>query len=292
MARQSRASSRDGYCRRLTKMIGSWLAEAWYQIFPFPRLIAVNRTVRGNGNKVDERQLAWVSLGRQALLPILAEEWDRAKFIDEKLFKLTTALSLAVAAVGVASKAVLDSMPAGPLKVGVTVVLLYAIVSLFAGTLMGFSGLRPKPRAGYGPDFALQIRHDNKHAAERIADALKDFEIKNIIRANDASAANMAIRNGVIAFALAMTFSLFLPPKPEPPVTPNIQVNVDMRTTAWSPSTCGNFAACDRNQGALRLACSHFTKPFSYGDNALMTPLVKAISSVECGWISLYSSNR
>lgn len=63
---------------------------------------------------------------------------ERAKFIDEKLFKLTAALSLAVAAVGVASKAVLDAMPAGPLKVSVTVVLLYAIVSLFSGTLMGF----------------------------------------------------------------------------------------------------------------------------------------------------------
>lgn len=257
MARQPGASSREGYCRRLAKMIGSCLADAWFQVFPFPRLIAVNRTVRGNRNKVDERQLAWVALGRQALLPILAEEWERAKFIDEKLFKLTAALSLAVAAVGVASKPVLDAMPAGPLKVSVTVVLLYAIVSLFAGTLMGFSGLRPKPRAGYGPDFALQIRHNNKHAAEKIADALKDFEIKNIIRANEASAANMAIRNGVIAFALAMTFSLFLPPKPEPPVTPNIRVNVDMRTMPSWPCTCGIFSRLDK-EGALLLACPPF----------------------------------
>ncbi|MGO7050104.1 hypothetical protein ACCT07_32380 [Rhizobium johnstonii] len=258
MARQSGASSREGYCRRLAKMIGSWLADAWFQVFPFPRLIAVNRKVRGNRNKVDERQLAWVALGRQALLPILAEEWERAKFIDEKLFKLTAALSLAVAAVGVASKAVLDAMPAGPLKVSVTVVLLYAIVSLFSGTLMGFSGLRPKPRAGYGPDFALQIRHNNKHAAEKIADALKDFEIKNIIRANEASAANMAIRNGVIAFALAMTFSLFLPPKPESSGTLNIRVNVEMRTTRSWPCTCEIFSACDNNEGGLRLACHPF----------------------------------
>ncbi|WCK21762.1 hypothetical protein [Agrobacterium tumefaciens] len=252
MVRQSGASAGEGDRRRLTNVIGSWLAEAWYQVFPFPRLIAFNRRVRGNSDKVEERQLAWVSLGRQALLPILAEEWDRAKSIDEKLFKLTTALSLAVAAVGVASKAVLDALPVGPLKVGVTVVLLYAIVSLFAGTLMGFSGLRPKPRVGYGPDFALQIRHDNKRSAERIADALKDFEIKNIIRANEASAANMAIRNGVIAFALAMTFSLFLPPKPEPPATPNIRVNVDMRTMISWPCPCGIFPACDHDEGALR----------------------------------------
>ncbi|MGO8247995.1 hypothetical protein [Agrobacterium tumefaciens] len=258
MARQPGASSREGHCRRLAKMIGSWLADAWFQVFPFPRLIAVNRTVRGNRDKVDERQLAWVALGREALLPILAEEWERAKFIDEKLFKLTAALSLAVAAVGVASKAVLDAIPAGPLKVSVTVVLLYAIVSLFAGTLMGFSGLRPKPRQGYGPDFALQIRHNNKYAAEKIADALKDFEIKNIIRANEASAANMAIRNGVIAFALAMTFSLFLPPKPEPSVTPNIRVNIDMRTMPSGPCIYGIFSACDKNEGAPRVACPPF----------------------------------
>ena len=250
--RQSGASAGEGNRRRLTNVIGSWVAEAWYQIFPFPRVIAFNRTVRGNRDKVDDRQLAWASLGRQALLPILAEEWDRAKFIDEKLFKLTTALSLAVAAVRVASKAVLEALPAGPLKVGVTVVLLYAIVSLFSGTLIGFSGLRPKPRVGYGPDFALQIRHDNKRSAETIADALKDFEIENTIRANEASAANMAIRKGVIAFALAMTFSLFLPPKREPPVKPNIQVNVDVRSTTPLPCPWEIFLACDHGGGALR----------------------------------------
>lgn len=169
--------------------------------------------MRASRNVPDEREARWAALGRDKLLPVLADEWERAKFIDDKLFKLTTALSLAVAAVGVASKAILDALPQGPLKVAVMGVLLYAIVCLFVGTLMGFSGLRPKPRAGYGPDFALQVRHDNKSAAACIADALMDFEKANILRANEASAANMAIRNGVIAFAVAMTFSLFLPPK-------------------------------------------------------------------------------
>ena len=141
----------------------------------------------------------------------MSGEWDRAKDLDEKLFKVTTALSVAVTAAGVASKTVLDTLSTGPVKVGITAVLLYSIGSLFAGVLMGFAGLRPKERAGYGPDFALQIRHDNQAAAEAIADALMHFEVNNLVRSNEATAANMAIRNGVIAFALAMTCSLFIP---------------------------------------------------------------------------------
>lgn len=207
--------------------------------------------MRASRHVPDEREARWAELGRDKMLPILADEWERAKFIDDKLFKLTTALSLAVAAVGVASKAILDGLPQGIVKAAVMGVLLYAIVCLFAGTLMGFAGLRPKPRAGYGPDFALQIRHDNKSAAARIADALMDFEKANILRANEASAANMAIRNGVIAFAIAMTFSLFLPPKPvtaAPGAEPTIHIS--LRLTQIPPLEARPVNPATKDQGS------------------------------------------
>lgn len=202
------------------------LGDVWYELMPYPRLLKFNRVVAarlapakpGEPEPDGAREARWATLGRDKLLPLLADEWERAKSLDEKLFKATTALSVAVTAAGVASKAVLDALPTGPIKIGLMVVLLYAILSLFSGALMGFSGLRPKQRAGYGPDFAVRIRHDNKAAAAAIADALTHFEITNILRANEATAANMAIRNGVVAFALAMTFSLFIPAKkPEAP---------------------------------------------------------------------------
>ena len=208
----------------------SLLSNLWYELVPFPRLLAFNRNVRSGLETPNPREIKWATLGREKLLSLLADEWDRAKQLDEKLFKVTTALSLAVAAVGVASKAVLDALPSGPMKILLLVVLLYAIASLFAGTVMGFSGLRPKPRAGYGPDFALRIRHDNARAVQQLADALTHFEITNILRSNEAMAANTAIRNGVIAFALAMTFSLFIPAqKPAAPalITQPISITVN-----------------------------------------------------------------
>jgi len=238
--------------------VGSVLTEAGYQLFPFPRLLKFNRIVRATRNVPDEREAKWAALGRDKLLPILADEWERAKLIDDKLFKLTTALSLAVAAVGVASKAVLDVLPQGLVKTAVMGVLLYAILCLFAGTLMGFSGLRPKPRAGYGPDFALQIRHENKSAAAHIADALMDFEKANILRANEASAANMAIRNGVIAFAMAMTFSLFLPPKTvATKPTARQTVHISLHVSQTPPLDARPASLATRDQGGRGPAAPH-----------------------------------
>jgi hypothetical protein len=121
------------------------------ELFPFARLLLVNRRVAARlaDETPDPRQARWAGLGREKLLALLAEEWDRAKALDEKLFKQTAALSLAVTAAGVASKGVLDALPSGALKATVLSIILYAILSLFGGVLIGFSGVRPKARAGY-----------------------------------------------------------------------------------------------------------------------------------------------
>lgn len=238
----------------------SFLSGLWYELFPLPHLLAANCRVRRGPDQPDGREAKWVTLGRETLLPLLSDEWERAKQLDEKLFKVTTALSIAVAAVGVASKAVLDALPSGPVKVSVLVVLLYAIGSLFAGTVMGFSGLRPKPRAGYGPDFALQIRHDNKRAAEAIAGALAHFEVNNILRSNEAMAANTAIRNGVIAFALAMTFSLFIPVRqPTSPAPPAEQISITIGATPAPSPTAVNLSQPSLERPTERQA-SHPTR--------------------------------
>jgi hypothetical protein len=58
-----------------------------------------------------------------------------------------------------------------------------------------------------------------------LADALMHFEITNLLRANEASAANATIRNGVVAFALAMILSLFLPATPTASTSSPVVVN-------------------------------------------------------------------
>lgn len=223
-----------------------WLADAWAEVFPFPRLLKTNGIVRKrlNSKVPDPRQIQWAGLGRDKLLALLAEEWERAKLLDDKLFKQTAALSVAVTAAGVASKSVLDAMPAGPARTAVFAVILYAILSLFGGVLIGFSGVRPKARAGYGPDFALLTRHDNKAAKAELADALMHFEITNIMRANEAYAANAIIRNGVVAFAIAMTVSLFLPlkatPAPASGLADERRSTIIMQPGTPAPTTSGS----------------------------------------------------
>jgi len=203
------------------------MADLFAEIVPFPRWLLTNQVVakRLKVKEVDPRQTHWAGLGRDKLVALLVDEWDRAKLLDDKLFKQTAVLSVAVTAAGVASRSVLDAMPAGVVKIFVFGVILYAILSLFGGVLIGFSGVRPKERAGYGPDFALLIRHDNKASASLLADALMHFEITNLLRANEASAANATIRNGVVAFALAMILSLFLPAKPTASTSSPVVVN-------------------------------------------------------------------
>lgn len=195
-------------------MMLRWIGQAFYELVPFPRLLVANKLVARGSSDQDVRKQRWTGLGRSRLLELLDQEWERAKHLDDKLFKATTGLSVAVSAAGVASKTVLDSLSAGPFKVAITCVLLYAIASLFAGVIMGFKGLRPKQRPGYGPDFAVRTRRASQATSREIAAALMHFEIKNLIVSNEATAANMAMRNGVIAFALAMTTSLFIPSKP------------------------------------------------------------------------------
>lgn len=201
-------------------MIGAFVRNIVYELFPFPRLLVANKLVAKGSPDGDARKQRWVGLGRTRLLELLDQEWERAKHLDDKLFKATTGLSVAVSAAGVASKSVLDALSPGAFKIAITCALLYAIVSLFAGVIMGFKGLRPKQRPGYGPDFAVRIRQVSRSTAREISDALMHFEIKNLIVSNEATAANMAMRNGVIAFAIAMTVSLFIPAKTPAPAMP------------------------------------------------------------------------
>lgn len=219
-------------------MIFQWISQAFYELVPFPRLLVANKLVGKGSPDKDVRKQRWTGLGRSRLLELLDQEWERAKHLDDKLFKATTGLSVAVSAAGVASKTVLDSLSAGPFKVAITCVLLYAIASLFAGVIMGFKGLRPKQRPGYGPDFAVRTRRASQATSREIADALMHFEIKNLIVSNEATAANMAMRNGVIAFALAMTTSLFIPGKPANPQVPDNQYMTIFSNSGEQNSLC------------------------------------------------------
>lgn len=222
----------------------SLLGDLFHQLVPFPRLLWAQWKIIKTAEEPQLRSARWLDLGRDKLLALLDLEWERAQALEDKLFRLTTTLAVAVTAGGVVAKSLIESLVGWPARWVVFSLLVYAILLLFVGAVMGFSGLRPKPRPGYGPDFALKVQGRGVGAKRAAADALADFEVKNLLRSNEASAANLAIRNGVLAFGAALLLSLFAPPKPNPASQPDVHVVV-RQVRATSVSETGRNEECD-----------------------------------------------
>jgi hypothetical protein len=185
----------------------SLLSEGLFQLAP---LIAVRRWNLRIQAPTQERTEQWGKLPIETLLKIISEEWERAKSLDDKLTKTTAALSISGAVGGVASRPLLDGLAASPMKIIILVCIFFSITSLFSGVMMGFSGLRPRPRGGIGPDFAVKIQHSDEQISKKACvDALSHFEVLNIQRANEADGANIAIRNGILSFVMATLFAMF-----------------------------------------------------------------------------------
>lgn len=212
--------------------------EALFQLAP-PLAVALgNRKI---APPEAARLAQWRSLPLETLRSVISDEWERAKALDEKLVKTTAALSISGAIGGAAARPLLDGLASSPAKSVVFACLLFAIISLFSGVVMGFAGLRPKARGGIGPDFAVKTLKDDAAARTSCVEALAGFEVSNMRRANEASGANTAIRNGILAFVLATLIGLFAPraPPPAPAAPPNAtaSVHIDVSTAIVAPAS-------------------------------------------------------
>ncbi|CBS88382.1 hypothetical protein [Azospirillum lipoferum] len=160
------------------------------------------------------------ALDTSQLEKYLETEWTRAKELDEKLNKLTAALSVAVTVGGVVSKTIFDGLAATPAKTAIAVLLFVSMGMFLFGAMIGFSGLRPKPRFGYGAGYLRVIAKGGDEAADEIVKAASGFQIMNTIRSNEASTAIGLIRNGVVVFTLAIAASFFAPAAGQETVMP------------------------------------------------------------------------
>lgn len=205
--------------------------ELLFQIAPPIAAALGNRCIQAPDSA---RQDAWRTLPLDSLVKVIGEEWERAKSLDDRLVRATTALSISGAVGGAAARPLIDGLTASPAKALVIACVLVAIVSLFSGIIMGFAGLRPKPRGGIGPDFAVLTAKDDEAARSACIRALVRFEVANIRRANEADAANTAIRNGILAFVLATLVGLLAPraPPPAPPPAPTASASATVRVSA------------------------------------------------------------
>ena len=176
---------------RPIRSLGTGLAE------PF-LLARFNRNIQVGRDKIE-------ALTDTQLAPYLETEWSRAKDLDDKLQKLTAALSVAVTVGGLVATTILQDLNAGPAKYVTAVLFLSASLYLLGGVWLGFNGLRPKARWGYGAAFiAIAEGKDKVAARKKRIEALANFERDNLIRSNEASAATSAIRNGVLLFGAAL----------------------------------------------------------------------------------------
>jgi hypothetical protein len=148
-------------------------------------------------------------LEESVLKTYIESEWVRAKELDEKLNKLTASLSIAVTVGSVVTKAIFDGLESSPLK---TVALMLSSLSMalfLFGAVVGFNGLRPKPRFGYGARYLRILAEGGHDAVREMWRAASGFQVTNTIRSNQAIVAITFIRNGVILFTLSIFLSLF-----------------------------------------------------------------------------------
>ncbi|TIN70892.1 MAG: hypothetical protein E5Y30_13980, partial [Mesorhizobium sp.] len=191
----------------MIKALWSFLFDAFRTPLVNRRLAKRLHSLDSHGTFSDIR-----SLSDGDIKKYIDSEWTRAKELDDKLSKLTASLSIALTVGLAVAKTIFDGLAASPIKIGVLTLLILSMVFFLYGAIIGFRGLRPKPRFGYGAKFLNAVATGQEDARKTLNGAAAGFEVLNMIRANEASAAIDLIRNGIIFFAVAMVLSFVAPP--------------------------------------------------------------------------------
>lgn len=200
--------------RALRGMVVGAISEAIEPI----EMVLVNRRLRGASSW--DADVAALSDGD--ILAFLAADGVRAKELDEKLQKLTAVLSVAVTVGGLVGQTLLGGVTASWLKTAIAITFLIAELYLVVGVVVGFDGLRPRPRYGYGPGFLRLMAEGGKAKQDELVRAANGSLRDNMIRANQASAAATAIRNGVLVFAFAIVLGLWAAGRSSSPVSTGV----------------------------------------------------------------------
>ncbi len=186
-----------------------WFGAFWTSATDVLRLWSANRKLNEQLEELDTHAAFddIRKLNVDNLKALAASERQRSKDLDEKLYKLTAVLSIALAISGVATKMVSGDISSTWYGTLAIILMFLAMFFLFCGILIGFSGLRPKPTYGYGGTYLHILQVGGETAEKELEGVVSSFQVANAIRANYGSAAIDLIRNGVIAFALGIALS-------------------------------------------------------------------------------------
>jgi len=220
--------------RAVGKLLAATANAAWEPI----RMMQANRKIMKDG--VADTGISALSLAN--LKSLVESEWTRAKELDDKLQKLTASLSIAVAVSTAAGSASVQDIASRPLRYSIAGIFALGCLMFLGGALIGFSGLRPKARWGYGAAFMNKASAGGGGTRKVYRDAAIGFERDNMIRANQASGATACVRNGVVLFGLGMLAALAITtarnPSPVPPPRPvAIEIRADLHTGASADGT-------------------------------------------------------
>lgn len=131
------------------------IKSVWSYLFDAFRMPLVNRRLAKRLQSLDEHEAFndIRTLTDDDVKKYVESEWVRAKELDDKLSKLTAALAIALTVGGAVAKTIVDGMAASPIKLAVLTLLFFSMAFFLYGAMIGFRGLRPKARFGYGAKF-------------------------------------------------------------------------------------------------------------------------------------------
>ncbi|MGB4782849.1 hypothetical protein, partial [Candidatus Methylomirabilis sp.] len=117
-------------------------------------------------------------LSDEELMQRLSEERDRAKAMDEKTFKMTLALTVALTVLGSTATSMVQGVPFERMRPLVALLAWLAILYSLAGGFVALGALRTLPSFGYGTEFLTRAKRDRAIVAE----SLVAQELMNIVR--------------------------------------------------------------------------------------------------------------
>lgn len=147
------------------------------------------------------------SLSNNQLKHRLNEERQRAAAMDEKTFKLTLSISVALTILGSIAALVTKEILSATVQVTLLILFTLGLIYVLVAGLTAVGALRTQRSFGYGTRFLLE--QERQEGAQRVlADALARQETMNRIRHLRNETAYQALRNGLLMLFLGILIFL------------------------------------------------------------------------------------
>jgi hypothetical protein len=184
----------------------SWVEEKVFPLFPYWRNVRKLRSLIA-ANDLFQRKPnyeTYVSLSAEQLVKRLEDERVRAVTLDEKTFKMTLSLSLALTVVGTAYAVLLPAVLKPWIGLALAVLVWLAILYIFVAGFLALGALKTQQSFMYGTEAAKFPAEENK---TRYADALARQELSNNTRHLRNEASFQCLLNGF--FLLFVSLAIF-----------------------------------------------------------------------------------